>query len=158
MYCCCLSLAVKFMAHIKAPHYVADRQYIFSTTGDHDFCCLVELRLRSLWITMQGDLSECGLVCRPQSLGLGMKLQCLPLCLYIFMFPNPYQLLQSLINSTRINIRVYSFSACSRKPLRSATCFPASCSTSCSSTSSHCFVLFMSHIELPLPSSRANLL
>lgn len=68
-----------------------------------------------------------------------------------------YQLLQPPPNSTCINIRVYSFSACSRKPLRSATCFPASCSPSCTSTSSHCFVLFMSQIELPLPSSRAKL-
>lgn len=40
MYCCCPSLGVKFMAHIKAPHHAADRQYIFFRTGDHDSCCL----------------------------------------------------------------------------------------------------------------------
>lgn len=54
LYCCCLSPTVEFTAHIKAPHHVGDRQYIFSRTGDHDSCCLVKLRLRSLWITMQG--------------------------------------------------------------------------------------------------------
>lgn len=43
------------------------------------------------------------------------------------------QLLQYLTNSTCINIRVYSFSACSTKPLRYARCFPVSCSPHCSS-------------------------
>lgn len=61
----------------------------------------------------------------------------------------PNQQLQSLTNLTCINIRV---SACSRKPLRSASCFPASCSPL------H-IVLFYSCLtfEVPLPSSIANL-
>lgn len=47
-----------------------------------------------------------------------------------------YQLLHSATNLTCINIRVYSFSACSRKPFRSTACFPASCSP-------HCFVFIL---------------
>lgn len=55
-----------------------------------------------------------------------------------------YQLLQSITNASCINISVYTFPACSRKPFRSAACFPASCSPHC--LSSYCFVLFMPHI------------
>lgn len=35
-YCGCQSPAVKFMARVKTPHHAADRQFIFSRTGDHD--------------------------------------------------------------------------------------------------------------------------
>lgn len=183
------------MAHIKAPHHVADRQYIFSRTGDHDSWCLVKLRLRSLWFTMQGICLHVGWYVDLKALVLAWNCDMYALVFLYFYFPTPcphhltfilgdisgippqlfkmppptppytnilfrvlsYQLPQSLTDSTCINIRVYSFSACSRKPLRSSTCFPASSSPCCSSTSSHCFVLFMSHIEVPLRSSRANL-
>lgn len=42
------------MAHIKALHCVADRQYIFSGTRDHDFYCPAKLRQGPLWITTRG--------------------------------------------------------------------------------------------------------
>lgn len=84
MYCCCLSLGVEFMAHIKAPHHVADRQYIFSRTGDHDSCCLRETTTEISLNHHAGNLSACGLVCRPQSFGLGIEL-----CFYISVFPTP---------------------------------------------------------------------
>lgn len=184
------------MARIKAPHHVADRQYIFSgqqiMTPDALWNCDCDRSMNH----HAGNLSAHGLACRPQSFGLGVALQDACPCVFVFLFTNPsppspylhlgcghleshhiyskcsgpylhaqtysskvfsYQLLQSLANSTCINIRVYSFSACGGEPLRSETCFLTSCSPCCSPTSSHCFVLFMSHIEVPLPSSRANL-
>lgn len=92
MYCCCLSPAVKFMAHIKAPHHVADRQYIFSRTGDHDSWCLVKLQLRSLWITVRGICLHVGR--RPQSFGPGVEYQ--SPCVFVFLLPDPSPLQPSL--------------------------------------------------------------
>lgn len=65
-----------------------------------------------------------------------------------------YQLLQSITNASCINISVYTFPACSRKPFRSAACFPASRSPHC--LSSYCFVLFMPHIWVSFPAIHSS--
>lgn len=61
-----------------------------------------------------------------------------------------YQLLQSVTNLTCINIRVYSFSACSRKPFRSTACFPASCSPHCLVFILLCFIHVSYLSSLPI--------
>lgn len=169
MCCSCFSPLVKFMVNIKTPHHVADRQYIFCRTGDHDSCCLLKMRLRSLWITMQGICLYVGWYVDLKTLILALTAICMPLCFYtvlcifkafflplntlplphFFKMPWPIPLhtkymFQGFALSAAsafnwpdilyINIRVYRLSVCCWRSLRSAACFPTSCSPCCSST------------------------